>query len=287
VWPLEPSRREYLRIGAHAVERWAGTPSRLECLASHALPASSSAQSRAASGAHLEAALQSLYVDKPKSTVTLLMESAVMPAQLVEVGADAWAPSQVLMLLRHRLNALYGEAGMTLDAWDARIDYKAGEPFALGYGLPTSLKLGLIKACQSAGIECVGLLPALAWGLSRLKPGRRWPERRGWLAWAEQDRALLARFDAGRAVSLNAAATLTDASSKLVRQIEIEQVRCGTSGSGPIIATRWDAGHASIASELNSHDTTHRPVTWIDIGTADVLDATGTRQTARAAVGRR
>ncbi len=263
MWPLEPSSREYLRVGGKSIERWMGTASRLDCIASHPLLRRSHESMRSANWPELEAGLRTVYADKPRSAVTLLLESALMPALLLEAGPELWAPAQVQALLQHRLVALYGAPGEPPDAWDTRIDHLAGEQFTLGFGLRTSLKHTILSACASVGIDCRRLLPAFAWGLSRLNGAKELPERRGWLGWAEQDRLLLAHLESGRAVTLNAAARIATDSAAIVRQVETERVRCGLAQSGPIVATRWsNASHdAGMATR-----TIGQAVTWIDIG---------------------
>jgi hypothetical protein len=279
VWPLDSARREHLRIGARAVERWVGATSRLECIASHALPAT---PGHAGTGEHLQAALQALYAGrKSAGAVTLVLESALMPALLVETGAELWTPAQVQQLVRHRLGALYGAPGAAADAWDVRIDYRIGERFALGYGLPVALAGALAGACAAAGLRCRHLLPGLAWGLGLLKPARHWPGHRGWFAWAEQDRTLLARIEDGRAVALNAAAPAGTDPAHLLRQVGIESIRSGTPTDDPILATRWSA---EPAARLAQQAGQLPAVSWLDIGGPDGGDAPAARTpSARAA----
>jgi len=258
VWPLESSAREYLRVGRESLERWSGRSGRLDCVAHHELPARAYEHAATAPGAELQAALRVLYADKPLCGVTLLVESALMPTLLLEAGLELWTPTQMTMLLRHRLSSLYAKPGATTAAWDVRIDFLAGESHGLGFGMDSSLRYTLVQACSSAGIKCRALLPALAWGLNRLQSMRYFPER-GWLAWAEQDRLLLTRVEAGRVRSLNAAAMLTTDSSTIMRQIEIEQLRCGVPPAEAIVATTWNASPAGQRS-------TTEGLIWLDIG---------------------
>ena len=263
MWPLEPAARHHLRIGRHAVEHWVEKSRRLECVAMQPLPARSHAIAQAGRWPDLEAALVALFVDQPKPGVTLLLESALMPVLLVEAGRELWRPAQMQALLRHRLDALYAQPGSASEPWETRIDFIAGEPTALGFGIQASLKTALVAACAAAQVECRRMLPALAWGLDRLDLARRVSAQRCWLGWTEQDRLLLAQIDAGRVMSLNAAAAPTVDSAAIERQVASEQFRQGAPREGKVLATRWNAqqrpGLVKAASIADA-------VSWIDIG---------------------
>ena len=265
MWRLERSTREYLRIGRESVERWTGMSSNIEFVASQPLPPRIGESTRAGIWGDLEAAIRFLYAAKPKVGVTLLLESALIPTFLLEIGSELWAPSHVQMLLRHRLQALYGEPGSTIDSWTCRIDYVAGERFALGFGLESSFQHALVKTCASAGIECAGLLPALAWGLSCTHSTSKWRGQPGCLAWPEQDRLILAHVKAGCVVGLNAAASLTSDSSAILRQIEIDRVRCGMPPIGPVVAVRW---RKTASADIPREASVDPAVIWVDAGYA-------------------
>src|SRR5262249_49801745 len=103
------------------------------------------------------ALLQSLYADAPGTRVTALLESAHMPALLIDVGDQFMGRRQAMALLRHRLAMLFEKAGASADAWDVRTDHVAGDRIALGYGVRASLRKTLLAACDSAGIQCKAL----------------------------------------------------------------------------------------------------------------------------------
>ena len=264
MWPLEPSSREYLRICRDGVERWTGRSAPLEFVAHCAVPARAYVLAAAGQRADLETSLRGLYAEAPRSAVTLLVETALMPALLIEAGAELWSPSQMRTLLRHRLNHLYAKPNSPVEAWDTRIDFVAGESHGLGFGMRTSLRHALVHSCASVGIECRALLPALAWGLHRLRSSRQLTARGTWLCWAEQDRRLLARIEAGRVRTLNAAAGLARDSSGVAKQIKIEQSRWGlASTTGVILATDWNSNAAPAAARKG---TSGDGVSWVDIG---------------------
>ena len=264
MWPLESSSREYLRVCRGGIERWTGRSTPLEFAAHCAVPPRAYELAAAGQRTDLEAALRGLYAEAPRSPVTLLVETALMPALLVEAGAELWSRSQMQALLRHRLNHLYAQPNAPVEAWDTRIDFVAGESHGLGFGMTTALRHALVQSCASVGIECRALLPTLAWGLHRLQSSKQLTARGSWLGWAEQDRRLLARIEAGRVRSLNAAAGLGCDSSGLAKQIEIEQTRWGlASDTGAILATAWNSNPAPVTARQGASGD---GVTWIDIG---------------------
>lgn len=250
MWPLERRERNILRIGARAVERWREDASGLACQERHAFAAPG------AKDEEVDVSFDRLFAGHVDRSATLILESAWMPVMLVEVGEDCWRPEQVRTLVRHRIATLFGEVGGLVTAWDARLDYQAGDRFALGYGLPFAFKQRLEEACARNAVRCDGLLPALAWGLARLRRMRHWDGRRGWVSWPEQDRRLLGAFARGRAVALNAATE--NSGHDLARRVEIEGARFGIAREEPVVAAHWGADNArAVADQPN--------VDWIDI----------------------
>ena len=256
MWQRKRSPRHYVRIGRHAIERWVDRSSGLECVDLRTLPEGGMPPTTA----DIDTGLRAILQDPTRTRVTLLLESALMPALLIEAGADLWRPTQIQSLLRHRLDALYTQPGKQAHAWETRVDFAAGEPAALGFGLPATLKDTLGQACASARVDCRGMLPALAWGLDRLGATRQLRAPQGWLGWAEQDRLLLVNFRRNRVTELNAAAVRIADSTAIQRQVAGECVRRGFSHEGVVVATRWDAHSVNeVPSGTDS-------VTWVDIG---------------------
>lgn len=258
MWPFEPSRQETLRIGRFAAERWRGAPGRLEHVASHALPPTPPGSARGGRGSAFGEALGALYADKPATSITVLLESACMPVMAVEAGASLWRPEQMLALARHRFAALHGEPGAVAADCDVRLDYRAGDPTALAFCLPPSLRAALLEAGVAAGLRVRRVLPAFAWGLASIGPVAR---HQGWLAWQEQDRMLLAQVRKARVSSLDAAAAPAIESTALLQRVASACVRRGVlQVDAPILATRW----RSDAGDPPAHAVDPR-VTWLEI----------------------
>lgn len=236
MWPLSrTSTREVVRIGRLAAERWVGTPKGLSLVASQPLPDDALNKPEC-----LGLALSSLYTDKPLSRISLVLESAWSPLLLADTGGVLWGSAQVTALARHRLGSLYGRPGDDLADWEVRVDHRAGDRFALCYGVAPRVKQDLLNAAQQAGLQLDELTPAFAWGWQRLRPARQWPRQTGWWVWSEQDRRLVARVEAGRLVALNPAAPLGDASVMIEQIVNAEGIRWGLDArSGPIGVASW------------------------------------------------
>lgn len=236
MWPLDRmSVTEYLRIGRHSVDRWAGSSLTLSLVDSCALPADSGLDAD-----NLLPALRALYPNRPQAVVTVLLESAWLPLLLVEAGPALWTSAQVEPLLRHRLDMIHGTTRASTSGWDLRVDYRPGERFALGYGMPPLLKQALADTGDALGLEWAALLPAFAWGLDRLRPTRHWSGRSGWWVWPEQDRLLVARITSNRVVALNAGASCSDDPAQITHLVDVERLRCGLPASvEPIGAATW------------------------------------------------
>lgn len=238
MWPLERNVvHECVRIGRHAVERWTGSRAALALAASQPLPAMAAPRPQ-----DLLAALQGLYAQRPAVKATLVLESAWLPLMLVDTGV-ALAAAEVQALVRHRLGLLYAEGGEPVASWDLRVEHSAGDRFALGYGLPSSLKQSLLEAAQGIGLEWGALVPAFAWGRERLRPTRAWARRSGWWVWPEQDRSLLARLVGDRVTALNAGAPpVDDKHGAIEGLIDAECMRQGIDSTAePIGVATWSA----------------------------------------------
>jgi hypothetical protein len=223
VWPLNrASGSEVIRLGRLAIERWVDRGNGLALVSTLPLPGDGSA--------HLDSlgqALSALYTDKPQGTVSVVLESAWAPLLLADTGGVLWGDGPVTALVRHRLDALYGSATDDVATWEVRVDHRAGDRFALGYGMSSRVKQALVSAAEQAGLKLDSLTPAFTWGWQRLRSAQQWPGRGGWWAWPEQDRMLVARVEAGRLVALNAAAPRGDSSQLIESVVDTEGVRWG------------------------------------------------------------
>ncbi|MBX3475892.1 MAG: hypothetical protein KF754_16100 [Planctomycetes bacterium] len=236
MWPLRrTSRREYVRIGRISVERWAEEGAGLSLIGQQPVPTD---VIDAPEG--LAQAVAALYADKPRCKVTLLLESAWSPLLLADTGGVVWGDGPVSALVRHRLGLLYGSLDEDVAAWDIRVDHRAGDRYALGFGLSPRIKQGLLGAAQNAGLTLEAMVPAFLWGCQRLRPARRWTRQTGWWIWAEQDRMLVARIEAGRVVVLNPASPVHDTTASVEQQVRIEGARWGGDASRePVSVAAW------------------------------------------------
>lgn len=223
MWPLSRNLpRECLRIGRVAIERWSGPGTGLGLRS--ALPMPADAMDRPGC---LTALLHGLYADKPQGKVHVVLESAWLPLLLVDTGGELLSPGEVQALVRHRLNACHAGPGDDLAAWDVRVDYRAGDRFALGYGFAPQHKQAVLAAAAEAGLQLDALIPALLWGWKQVRP----PVTAGWWVWPEQDRMLLARLEAGRVVAFNPAAALAATGAAIEQLVQVESVRWGLAPS--------------------------------------------------------
>jgi hypothetical protein len=226
---------DVLRIGRMAVERWADRRGGLRRVAAVPL-----AVEPATKFAQLGEAIRSLLAGGAGPQVHAVLESAWVPVMLVETGTAVWRPADVEALLRHRMGLLYDEPADPVAAWDVRVDHRAGERHALGYGFSPRLREALAEAASAAGCEWSSLMPAWAWGWRRVRPDRGWTKGQGHWAWHEQDRLLIGSFDAGRPVALNAAAPACHRADDLMQAVTAHRVRTGQSGTeAHVAATAW------------------------------------------------
>ena len=207
-----------VRIGRHAVERWDGVPGRLEPISTQAVERAnpwdvtslSSALERVLSGGSSRARLR------------VVIESAWMPVVAVEPG-PAWSPNEVQALLRHRFESVYRDTAAGIGKWRILSDYRVGDGLALGYAMHPAIDALFDRQAHLPGHRWADIVPALAWGLSRLRK----PRGVCWLVWPEQDRQLLALVRAGTVIAFNACAELEATPARIARQVAVERVRAG------------------------------------------------------------
>lgn len=254
MWPLDRSASaEVLRIGRQAVERWKSVDGKFSLSAVHALPQDTAPQSP-----RLEEAVAMLYPTVPKAAVTLVLESAWLPVVLVDTGATLLRLTQVDALVRHRFRLQYSDAPDSLAVWELRIEQRAGNRYALAYGMRPRLKQGLIDAARAVGLEWAAMTPALAWGIKRSHLGKALPRSTGWFAWPEQDRTLVARLVSNEVAGLNSGAPCVADETNLLGLIAAEDVRLGiASTSDLIVAPTW--GPVARAARAGER------VVWLDV----------------------
>jgi hypothetical protein len=233
----QTSSREVLRLGRVAAERWQEVPGGLACVASQPL-----APDAAGRFTQLPRVIETLFAQGGDARVTVVLESAWVPLMLAETSRSVWRRPEVEALLRHRLALLYDDPADPVGEWDVRIDHRAGDAWALGYGFSLRLREALAEAARLVGREWAALLPAWAWGWQRSQPQRQWAGKVGHWAWHEQDRLLLGSFEAGRLVALNAAGPVCDNSELLAREVAAHRTRSGLPASEwPVVAITWRA----------------------------------------------
>lgn len=238
MWPFDRrGKQEYLRIGAHDVERWIASSAVMSQVGRVPLPRSIDGFAEG-----LEAAIRALYPSPPSTSVTVLLESCRLPVMHLTVGTALWTSAQIRPLLLHRLRQQYDDRRGSPSDWALRLDYGAGDRSAIGYGLSQQVQSSLVEAGQAAGLRWTAILPAFAWGLQRQRPERHLPAGVGWWVWPEQDRLLIARIEARKLVALNAGVPWTEDSNLIQRCVAAEAFRlgCGVT-EDPIITATWSS----------------------------------------------
>lgn len=233
--PRRSSSREVLRLGRVAAERWSDGPHGLLLVASQPLETSGAV-------IQLPAAVEALLSGKGASSIVVVLESAWVPLLLANTGNSVWRPTELEALLRHRLALLYDDPVDPVSEWDVRVDHRAGEALALGYGFSPRLRAALSEAFHASGREWAALVPAWTWAWQRFKPQRQWPRADGHWAWQEQDRTLLGSFKGGRLVAFNAASEACGRREALAQALAVHKIRNGLQASEwPVTSSGWQA----------------------------------------------
>lgn len=255
MWRRERSGAEVLRVGRHAVERWASVEGSLSLSATQALPQDAVPKLQTLAGA-----MGALYTTPTRAEVTVVIESAWLPVMRVDTGST-WLPaSQVEALVRHRFGLYeWGPLG-PVSQWELRIEHRSGTRGALAYGLSPALKQTITTTAQSLGLRLAALMPAFAWGLGQLRPDKAWSRTAGWWLWPEQDRTLVARIARGETLCLNAGAATAQTDAAVLRLVEAECARWGIGATPePVAAAGWDV----VPAILDRGDAA--PVRWMDV----------------------
>jgi hypothetical protein len=198
--------------------------------------------------------------------VTLVLESAWLPLMLVDMGVTLLNGKQVLALVRHHLGTLYGSPADPISEWDIRVDHRAGERFALAYGLSGRLKGMLLAESVSAGIRWSSIEPAFDWGRRQSAPGQPKDHRYAWWVWREQDRQVVAHLKAGRVSGLHPAMPCAESIDEIVANVRAEEARLG-------IQTDPDSIGVGAWEPMRQRQDEDRRVSWHVLGTS--FDAVG------------
>lgn len=272
VWRHEP-KRDVLRIGRDKVEQWAWTPNGL-CLAD--------SQSFDSNGPRNTKDLESVMTALLARTLSkagqtrprfdLVLESAWLPVLELPLGFELWSQARLLALLRHRLQDGHGTQvsaqGPAGEAWEPWVEYRAGDPIAIGFGLARSVRQLLLETLKAFGARAASLQPALSWGWQQAKSMRR-PARSGWWLWLEQDRAMACRIERSSVQALHPALPLPSDSMESLRLVQMEAVRQGLSTlDAPVSVAGW----RDLEAIPGLLDSSHNPF-GLFIGTASAQDA--------------
>lgn len=233
MWRLsQSSPRDVLRLGRLAAERWQARPEGLVCVASQPFPPAAGDRF-----APVPRAIETLFSQPGDARVTVVLESAWVPVMLAETGRAVWRRPEVEALLRHRFAQLYDDPADPVSEWDVRVDHRAGDARALGYGFSPRLRAALGEAARLVGRSWTSWVPAWTWGWQRARPERRWAGKTGHWAWQEQDRLLVGSFEAGAVVALDAAAAVCGSQDAVVREVALHAARSGLPAVGwPVVA---------------------------------------------------
>lgn len=255
MWRRERSGAEVLRVGRHAVERWASVEGSLSLMATQALPQDAVPKLQTLAGA-----IRTLYTTATRADVTVVIESAWLPVMRVDTGSTWLRASQVEALVRHRFGLYEWGSLNPVPQWELRIEHRSGTRGALAYGLSPALKQTITTTAQSLGVKLAALMPAFAWGLGRLRPDKAWSRAAGWWLWPEQDRTLVARIARGETLCLNAGAAMAQTDAAVLRLVEAECARWGIDATPELVtAAGWDVMPAAL-DRGNSAS-----VRWIDV----------------------
>ncbi len=227
MWPLD-RRRGVLRVGRGRIELWQQAPDGFTLAEEQALEGMNSPDPVV-----LEAALLQMFhrradanAARASGHLDVVLESAWLPVMQFDLGDVLWSRDRIAALLRHRFGLLYGERDV--QAWDLRLDHRAGDASGTAYGLAPAVKRVIEGAAKAGGLRLASLQPALAWGWHQLRR-RRQALRSGWWLWLEQDRSLIGRFERGLLRSLNAGASSVSDEAETLRLLQRETVRQGVS----------------------------------------------------------
>ena len=239
MWPLDAFVvPEVIRVGPLALELWKRSSAGMDLI--DRVPLAQRASMYDAR--QIVDSLRSLYDQLTRPRVSLVLESAYAPALLADTGGSLWNAKQVETLLRHRFGLTYGSPDINVATWKIRTMHRYGERYALGFAMAPAVEDALRESATLAKIEFAEWSPALAWGLDRFAPSRKWPRRTGWWVWAEQDRCLVISISRGRFGSLNAAVALPKSNEVLEQMIGAEEGRQGIgSGQSPIGYAHWSS----------------------------------------------
>lgn len=250
MWPLEPQRHLVL-VGRQRAELMVPTPAGFSLLRHESFEPDTAPDPQA-----LQTVLGRLFGSGDLRNgrglmapgVDVLLETAWLPAVLLNVGAAVLSAPKIQNLLRHRLRQIQGDAGQRNGEWTLLTDYRAGDALTLGYGLPSQTREAVVQTASAAGVKLASLQPAIAWGRRHLR--REFNDARAhWWVWSEQDRSLIARTEAGQVQTFNAGGAVVLDAAQCERMLAVESLRQGLLDE-PIRATvvQWEQPGIPMAS---------------------------------------
>ena len=149
----------------------------------------------------LVAAIAQLYPAPPNAGIEAVLESAWLPVMRVETGGTLVSDAQAIALVQHRLQRLYDTPRDPVAGWEVRVDFRAGDAYALGFGLSPRVHSALRQAADRAGFKWRAITPAWQWGWNRAwqRASRQAAglseNTAAWWGWLEQDRLMLAHVE--------------------------------------------------------------------------------------------
>lgn len=253
-----------LRIGRHAIERWAPSSDGHGWTLKASVPLPEDALSQPTC---LVAAMAQLYPHPPAAGISLVLESAWLPVVLAETGGTLVSDAQARALVRHRLHRLYDTPSDPVAAWDVRANFLAGDAHALGYGLSPHVHQALTQAAETLGLTWRAITPAWVWGWERTwqrsKPADLFPDKTGWWGWQEQDRLLLAQVSVhgskAQLTSLHPGLAWSNDAQAVHQAVQAEAIRLGLPGTPQAIRLAVWTPPPADAPALN--------LKWLSVGT--------------------
>lgn len=239
MWPLE-RQRSVLRVGRHRVELWRSASQGLVMHESRDFDGAGASEP-----GELERCLAHLLrgdvlgATRSARQVDVVLESAWLPVMGFGVGASPTTRGRVEALLKHYMGDLHEPR----EAFELRLEHRTGDRQALGYALAPAVKRAALAQVVAAGLQAASVQPSFAWAWSRLARHRR-GLRSGWWVWSEQDRSLVAQWQRGRVVTLNAGAEPLEAEADIARAVATEAARQGQLQDLQIVHAGWSAGES-------------------------------------------
>ena len=245
------SSRDVVRVGRSTVEHWRAAGTDLLLQQRSLLPSD-----RTPTLEDLEAAIAALLTHAPSRKIDLVLESAWLPVVLLDTGSRLLSNAEINALARHRFQRHHDTPSDPVAQWHLRADHRAGERWSLAYGLPDRVLTAATSAGKFRGVSWARIMPSLDWAAQRHAARTRTGT---WIVFVEEDRQLVLRLAAGRAVGLHAAMPASPSETAPLTSIAAEEARLGIApGSDAIDILHWSLHEPSTpASRLTWHDLAH------------------------------